>query len=320
MFINLAFGKNFRYDSSSLSFYLPPMIKSVGYIRVSTDKQDFERQRDEITQYAAKNGFVITQFFEDKQSGSDYESRNGFQRLLQYLEEHGDVKVIIFDEISRMGRDTAEQVITYKKMAQKGIRIYTRGKGEFGKNKEDTLLFTVLSAIAEYEKQTIVDRTSSGRRRVVREGATQISIKPYGYNLLFTEKKDRVVLKRQFVEVNPGEAEVVRQIFRIVDDGGTTADVIRHLKKHRIRAPKGNDIWRGSTILRILHNPMYCGKWQFGKFYKNHRSKYSLSKRAAADLMVVKIPPIVPQELFDRVQVKIEALRQKFNPKNLKDA
>jgi len=58
--------------------------------------------------------------------------------------------------------------MAYKQLSHKGIRIYTRGKGEFGKNKEDNLLFTVLSAIAEYEKQTIVDRTSSGRRRVVR--------------------------------------------------------------------------------------------------------------------------------------------------------
>jgi DNA invertase Pin-like site-specific DNA recombinase len=295
------------------------MIKSVGYIRVSTDKQDFERQRDEITQYAAKNDFVISQFFEDKQSGSDYKDRKGFQELLQYLEDHPDMQVIIFDEISRMGRDTAEQVIAYKQLSHKGIRIYTRGKGEFGKNKEDTLLFTVLSAIAEYEKQTIVDRTSSGRRRVVREGATQISIKPYGYNLLLTERKDRIVFKRQFVELNPEEAEVVRQIFRIVDDGGSVSDVIRHLKKHGIRTPEGNEIWGSSTVLRILHNSMYYGKWQFGKFYKNRKTKYSLSKRSASDLIIVDVPPIIPQDMFDRAQTKIKASREKFNPKNLKD-
>lgn len=295
------------------------MTKSVGYIRVSTDKQDFERQRDEITDYAQRNDFLITKFFEDKHTGSDYKDRKGFQELLQYLDDHPDIQVIIFDEISRMGRDTAEQVIAYKQLSRKGIRIYTRGKGEFGKNKEDTLLFTVLSAIAEYEKQTIVDRTSSGRRRVVREGATQISIKPYGYNLLLTERKDRVVFKRQFVEINENEAKVVREMFRILDEGGTTSDIIRYTRSNHTQSPQGNDLWGKSTVLRILHNPMYYGKWQFGKFYKNQKTRYSLSRRKESELIVVDVPPIISQELFARVQTKLRNVKERFNPKNLKD-
>ena len=70
-----------------------PMTKSVGYIRVSTDKQDFERQRDEITDYAQRNDFHITKFFEDKHTGSDYKDRKGFQELLQYLEDHPDIQL-----------------------------------------------------------------------------------------------------------------------------------------------------------------------------------------------------------------------------------
>lgn len=294
------------------------MIQSVGYIRVSTTMQDFERQRDEINEYARRNDFVITKFFEDKHTGSDYEGRKGFQCLMDYLEEYPEIKVIIFDEISRMGRDTAEQVITYKKLSLKGIRIYTRGKGEFGRNKEDNLLFTVLSAISEYEKQTIIDRTSSGRRRVVREGATQISKKPYGYNILLTQKKDRQVIKRQFVEINKKEASVVKKIFTMIDGRSSITDIIRYLKKNIINSPTGNKIWGSSTIVRILHNTMYYGKWQFGKYYKNHKTEYSLSKRNEDEFIIVDIPAIIEKELFDRVQIKIKEKRDRFNPKNQK--
>jgi site-specific DNA recombinase len=294
------------------------MVKAVGYIRVSTDQQDFERQRQEIIQYAKKQDFMVVHIFEDKQSGSDYEDRAGFQSLLAFLDTNPDVKVVIFDEVSRMGRDTAHQVITYKQLTKKGVRIFTRGKGEFGNNKEDSLLFTVLSAIADYEKQTIIDRTSSGRRQVVKEGFTQISNKPYGYNVLLTQKKDRKVLKRQFIEINDTEAEAVRQMFKIIDEGGTVFDIRRYLKKNNIRPSKGGEIWGQSSILRILHNSTYYGEWKFGKMVKNGKTKYSLSRRRDEDLITVKVPPIIDKPLYDRVQQSLLKRKSVLNPRNFK--
>ena len=294
------------------------MEKAVGYIRVSTDQQDFERQRDEIIEYAKKNEFTIVKFFEDTQSGSDYEDRAGFQDLLAFLEERTDIQIIIFDEVSRMGRDTAQQVATYKALAKNGVRIYTRGKGEFGSNKEDSLLFTVLSAIADYEKQTIIDRTSSGRRKVVRDGATQISNRPYGYNLVLTQKKDRKVSSRQFIEINKKEAKVVKEIFRIVDEGGSVNDARRYLTENSIESAQGNKNWGTSSILRVLHNTTYHGEWRFGKYYKNGKTKYSLSKRNEKDVVVVKVPAIISKRLFDRVQKKLADKKTKFNAKNTK--
>ncbi len=293
------------------------MEQALGYIRVSTDKQDYERQRDEIMLYAKKMDFAVAKIFEDKQSGSDYDDRVGFQDLLIYLDENPHIKIIIFDEISRMGRDTAMQVTTYKELTRKGVRVFTRGKGEFGSNKEDNLLFTVLSAIADYEKQTIIDRTSSGRRKVVRDGNTQISQRPFGYNLLFTQKKDRQVLKRQFVEVNEEEAEHVRKMYEIVAKNGTVFDVLRHLKTHKVKPLKSKE-WGKSSVLRILHSPTYYGEWHFGKYVKNHKSRYSLSKRSKDQIVTVEIPPIIAKPLFDQVQNNLNKNRIKFNPRNQK--
>lgn len=292
------------------------MEQAIGYIRVSTDQQDFERQRDEIVRYA-KDKFTVVKIFEDKQSGSDYDTRVGFQDLLIYLDENPHIKVIIFDEISRMGRDTVMQVTTYKELTRKGVRVYTRGKGEFASNKEDGLLFTVLSAIADYEKQTIIDRTSSGRRKVVRDGFTQISNRPYGYNIIFTQKKDRQVLKRQFIKINDEEAKNIRKMFEIVDKNGTAFDVLRYLKAHHVKPLRSKE-WGKTSVLRILHSTTYYGEWQFGKYVKNKKSKYSLSKRTKDQIIVVKVPAILSKDLFDRVQERLENNRIKFNPRNQK--
>ncbi len=294
------------------------MIKAIGYIRVSTDQQDFERQRQEIVEYAKRNNFLVLKIFEDKHTGSEYEERAGFQDLLTYLSDFPEVKVVIFDEVSRMGRDTAHQVITYKQLSKRGIRIYTRGKGEFGNNKEDSLLFTVLSAIADYEKQTIIDRTSSGRRKVVKDGFTQTSQSPYGYDLILTQKKDRQVNKRQSIEIRQHEAPHVKEMFRIIDEGGTVYDIIKYFKSHAIRPRKGGLSWGKSSILRILHSTTYYGEWKFGKMVKNGKTKYSLSKRKSEDLITVKVPEIISKELFDRVQTKLYARKHELNPKNQK--
>ena len=292
--------------------------QAIGYIRVSTDKQDYERQRDEITLYAKKMEFDVVKVFEDIQSGSDYDDRRGFQDLLIYLEDNPHIKIIIFDEISRMGRDTAMQVTTYKALTRKGIRVFTRGKGEFGSNKEDNLLFTVLSAIADYEKQTIIDRTSSGRRKVVRDGFTQISRRPYGYNLVLTKKKNRQVLERQFIEVNEEEAVQVRKMFEIVANGGSVYDVLRYLKTHRVK-PQMSKEWGKSSVQRILHSTTYYGEWQFGKYVKNHKSKYSLSKRPADAIVTVDIPGIISETLYNQVQERMDKNHIKFNPRNQKE-
>ena len=292
---------------------------AVGYLRVSTNMQDHERQRDELTIYGNKFNFRFVRFFEDIHTGSDYEKREGFQELLQFLKNNSRIKIVIFDEISRMGRDTAEQLLTYKELSRIGVRIFTRGKGEFGENKEDHLLFTVLSAIAEFEKQTMIDRTSSGRRKVVRDGYTQISVKPYGYNLLLTQKKHTKVLKRQFVEINKEEASIIETIFRMIDEGKTTYAVIRYLAENNIKSPKGNKKWGHSTIIKMLRNTMYYGKWQFGKNYKDHRTRYSMSKRKEEDTIYVDVPMIISKELFNSVQVKLAENKTKFNPKNQKD-
>lgn len=293
------------------------MEQALGYIRVSTDKQDFERQRSEIIQYAKKNNFQVVKIFEDKQSGSDYDDRRGFQDLLIYLDDNPLIKIIIFDEISRMGRDTAMQVTTYKALTKKGIRVFTRGKGEFGSNKEDNLLFTVLSAIADYEKQTIIDRTSSGRRKVVRDGFTQISQRPYGYNILFTKKKDRDVQKRQYIEINKEEAEAIKKMYEVIENNGSVYDVLRYLKKNHIKPQKSKD-WGKSSVLRMLHSTTFYGEWRFGKYVKDHRTKHSLVKRKEEDLIIVKVPAIISKNLFDSVQRKLSFNQIKFNPTNQK--
>ena len=294
-------------------------ISAVAYIRVSTEKQDYERQRDEVNAYAKNNGFVILQTFEDKQSGSTYDDRQGLQDLLEYLRENTHIKVLIIDEVSRLGREQGAQAHTYNALVRQGVQVHTRGQGKFEHTPDGKFIFGMHSIIAEYEKARIIDRTSSGRRKVVRDGNTQISVRPYGYNLILTQKKDRQVLKRQFVEVNEQEAGHVRAMFDIVAKGGSVFAVLRYLKENHVKPPKEKTKeWGKSSVLRILHNTTYVGQWQFGKWAKNYRTKYSLTRRPNEETDFVKVPHIISQDLFDRAQASLGKNRVKYNPGNAK--
>lgn len=293
------------------------MEQALGYIRVSTDQQDFERQREEITLYAKRMGFLLVKVFEDKQTGSTYEDRKGFQALLSYFEENPHIKILILDEVSRLGREVSQQVSTYKALSRQGVRIFTRGGGEFEKSKEGSLLFNLLSVIAEYEKQTIIDRTGSGRRNIVRGGNTQISHRPYGYSLILTERKNREVLKRQGIEINETEAPHVREMFSIIQRGGSVFSVLQYLTRNKVK-PMKSEKWGKSSVLRILHSSLYYGEWKWGKYFKNGKSKHSLSRRPDEELLTVKVPAIITKEIFDGVQEKLSKNRELYNPKNQK--
>ncbi|MDD2891889.1 MAG: recombinase family protein [Candidatus Gracilibacteria bacterium] len=283
-------------------------LKVVGYVRVSTNKQDFESQKSEIRFYAEKEGFDLIQIFEDKVTGSSANlERLGFSMMMEFLEKNTDINSIIFDELSRMGRNNGEQYFTYRLLKQKGITIYTKGKGKFRSgSKEDDLHFNMLSTIAEFEKATILDRFGRGKRNVLNKKATQLSRNIYGYTINFTERESGKEIKRQSLSINETEATVVKKIFELVAEGRTLTNVRSYLKKKNILTINGREIWGKSTLQKILHSRTYIGEWEWGKKYKGMED---------GRYIIVPVPVIVDKEVFDKVQKQLILNKTVYNRK-----
>lgn len=88
----------------------------VGYARVSTPQQRLQRQIDNIKQ-AYPNAVIIS----EKYTGTT-ENRPKYQKLLKSCRE-GNVKKLVFDEVSRMSRNAEEGIATYKELYELGIEI-----------------------------------------------------------------------------------------------------------------------------------------------------------------------------------------------------
>ncbi|MCB9092830.1 MAG: recombinase family protein [Halobacteriovoraceae bacterium] len=130
-------------------------MRLFGYARVSTSQQSLDLQLQSLK----KEGVKSNRIFTDKASGSKAD-RKGLS-LLRVKVEEGDV--ILVKKLDRLGRDTADMIQLIKEFDEMGVavrfiddRIST--EGTVGK-----MVVTILSAVAQAERQRILERTNEGR-------------------------------------------------------------------------------------------------------------------------------------------------------------
>lgn len=138
-----------------------------GYARVSTVEQLTENQREQI----AQAGYSITgkRFVEEKVSGSVAAmQRPGFVKLLDRMEE-GDTLVVT--KLDRIGRDSIDVQQTVKLFSERGIRLVVLQLGNLDlTSSAGALMVKVLAAVADFERELIVERTQAGQARARAEG------------------------------------------------------------------------------------------------------------------------------------------------------
>jgi len=135
------------------------MSRVFAYCRVSTLEQTTENQRREIE--AA--GFAVQprRMTEEQISGSVAAGeRPGFARLLDRM-ENGDV--LIVTKLDRLGRDAMDVRKTVEKLARSGIRVHCLALGGVDlTSAAGKMTMQVISAVAEFEKDLLIERTHSG--------------------------------------------------------------------------------------------------------------------------------------------------------------
>jgi DNA invertase Pin-like site-specific DNA recombinase len=130
-------------------------MRLFGYARVSTSKQSLDLQ---IT--ALKNaGVQENRIFTDTISGNQA-NRNGLN-MLRIKIEKGDV--ILVTKLDRLGRDTADMIALIKEFDHVGVSIRFLDDGISTEGTMGKMVVTILSAVAQAERQRILERTNEGR-------------------------------------------------------------------------------------------------------------------------------------------------------------
>lgn len=223
------------------------MNNAVIYARYSagprqTD-QSIEGQIADCNKYAEANGLIVTAIYADRHvSGKSTEGRDEFLRMIADAKCKKFTDVIVW-KVDRFGRDKADIAIFKRELKKCGVKLHYAAES-VPDGPEGIILEALLEGLAEYYSADLRQKVSRGMKESLKKGQYPSKL-PYGY----TKAKDKTVI------VDEEAAPIVREIFRLYNQGHTIAEIERNL------AHKGIEMKNGS-IYRILHNKHYLGKFE----------------------------------------------------------
>ena len=290
------------------------------YTRVSTamqiDGYSLDAQKARMKAYADFNNYQIVGEYEDTgKSGKSIEGRASFCRMLEDIKSGKDgVAYVLVFKLSRFGRNAADVLSTLQVMQDFGVNLICVEDGIDSSKDAGKLMISVLSAVAEIERENIRVQTMEGRIQKAREGRWNGGFAPYGYRLV-----DGVL------QINEDEAPAIRTIFEQYVNTDTGANGLsKYLETHgfqKLARQNGTSPLFSATLIRaILKNPVYCGKIAFGrrKLEKIHGTRNEYHQVPQENYLLVDglHEGIVSEELWNAAQVKLLAQSKRYEPVN----
>jgi len=291
-------------------------MRAAPYARVSTDKQaekyGIPSQIEALGKRCLERGWTIVldgdkdAFIDDGYSGVELD-RPALNRLRQAA-RGGRVDVVLAYDPDRLSRKLYHQVILAEEFEKQGIKLEFITQN-MGTSPEDRMFFNMRGLVAEYEREKIRERTIRGSREKARQGkVVSAGAIPFG----FCYNKEKATL-----EENPEKARIVKLIFyAFANENLCLQSLADRLNRLHIPTPRGGDRWRASTLGIMLRNEVYIGKmYQFRKYHIEPKfrlkpsaknKKTSTALRPKEEWILIKVPSLIPVELFEAAQRKLK--------------
>ncbi|HLV97349.1 MAG TPA: recombinase family protein [Ktedonobacterales bacterium] len=304
-------------------------MKVAIYVRVSTQRQaltqTIEQQLQRLYEHSQTQGWPWQEehiFRDDGYSGASLH-RPGLDRLRE------QVSRAVFDRVvmtapDRLARNYVHQMLLVEEFEQGGCQVEFLDR-PMSQDPHDQLLLQIRGAVAEYERSLIAERMRRGRLQKYQAGGLlPWTHPPYGFRVDPTHPRDPAG-----VRLEPAEVAVVTDLFaRYLEEGASLKAVTKQLSALQVPTPNGQVRWNQATVRGILTNPVYTGTIYLGRSrptpaHQRHspllpigRDRGGHTQTAPQEWVAIgQVPPLVSQESFDHVQVKL-ARNQQFARRN----
>ena len=149
-------------DMLSTNRFWRHFLRLFGYARVSTGQQSLDIQIKALEEAGVKSHRI----FSDKATGSNSD-RDGLN-MLRMKVEHSDV--VLVKKLDRLGRNTEDMIKLIKEFDSLGVSVRFLDDGISTEGTMGKMVVTILSAVAEAERQRILERTTEGRLEAKEKG------------------------------------------------------------------------------------------------------------------------------------------------------
>ena len=208
--------------------------------------EELNNQIDICRNYCSSKKYEVSEIFSEVRSSQDF-SREYYCKMLEYIKEHDDIRVVCID-LSRLNRNVVAQIKLNDLLIKHNSIIETVNNGIIKTDSpENKMLNNIIANFDEYyynvTKQKMQRGLIEARKRGVRIGS-----KLYGYD---------IVNKR--LVIDPQKADIVKRVFKLIAEGITTAEVARILKNDGVTTNTGR-FFDTRAIRLMVQNEGYTGQ------------------------------------------------------------
>lgn len=258
-------------------------MNAVIYARFSSDRQreeSIEGQVRECRAYAEKNGLTVIDTYIDraKSASKDTEKREDFLRMIRDSSRRLFDTVLVWklDRFARSRFDSAH----YKNILKKnGVKVVSATE-HIAEGPEGIILESMLEGMAEYYSAELAEKIRRGQTENALKGSRNGGTPPFGY--LMVDHR---------LQPDPVTAPIALEIFKCYAEGITIKEIITDLTRRGIKTRTGQN-FKYSSFSSLLKNRTYIGEFRYRD-----------------TIIPGGVPAIVPQEIFDRVQIRVEKNR-----------
>jgi len=280
------------------------------YARVSSDKQaregTIESQLAALREFVARKGWRVDpdrEFVDNGYSGATL-ARPALDRLRDEI-ACGQIQRVVVLSVDRLSRRFVHQALLREEWERVGCELVVINEPE-PRSPQDQVLNQIKAVFAEYEREVLLERTRRGLLHRARRGEPPPSA-PYGYRYVPGEGHTPA-----HWEIEPVQAEWVRKIYRWMwqEHLGIRA-IARRLNEMAVPPPGGGQIWRESTVHRILVNPAYRGEVYYNRSGRDGKAEmgrdgHGRMMKLEQEWIKIEVPAIVEGWEWEMVQQELK--------------
>ena len=266
------------------------------YIRYSSENQrdgySVEYQLEECKKYISDQNWIFEKAYVDEAvSGKSANKRDAFFELLADVKA-GLYDIVIVYKYSRFARNLMEATLYRQQIEKHGAKLISAMERIDDSTPEGRMMRNIIMTMDEYYSDNLSTFVQSSMYTIAKKAKYLGGILPYGFN---------VDENGHFIE-NKQEADIVRRIFALRASGTMPADILRIFREEGITS-RNNKPFTQQLLNKIVRSEKYIGTYNY--------------KVKGYD--PIKIPdafaPIVDKEIFEKVQIIIDEIKDKRNVK-----